>query len=185
MTATNKVGQAVDSDVIDAVVAAMNDNQPQDDDRPCWTTDDLRDRRRSDRFRHDATVTSGTSVRASATSLPSCHKTDGLQVLSPENWVEYGLADVIGIDGANIVGDATVNVFTGGLRVMPMFAVTGCDYGNQTLADPASGHSTTRVPTLYEDDDTNAIDLTADTQILTDSTPPTSTTSSRTRRATR
>ena len=53
---------------------------------------------------------------------------------------------------------------------MPMFAVTGCDYGNQTLADPASGHSTTTVPTLYLDGDTNTIDLTADTQVLTDST---------------
>ena len=53
---------------------------------------------------------------------------------------------------------------------MPMFAVTGCDYGNQTLADPASGHSTAPVPTLYANADTNSIDLTADTQVLKDST---------------
>jgi hypothetical protein len=169
MTATNKVGQAVDSEVIDAVVDAMNENQPQDDDRPCWTTDDCvtaADLIDSDMTNGDVRYVSG----CASTSIPSCHKTDGLQVLSPENWVEYGLADVIGVDGANVRATATVNVFTGGLRVMPMFAVTGCDYGNQTLADPASGHSTTPVPTLYADADTNTIDLTADTQVLKDST---------------
>jgi hypothetical protein len=170
MTATNKVGQAVDSEVIDAVVDAMNENQPQDDDRPCWTNENcitagqLTD---SDMTNGDVRYVSG----CTSTSAPGCHKTDGLQVLSPENWVDYGLADIIGIDGANVRADATVNVFTGGLRVMPMFAVTGCDYGNQTLADPASGHATTTVPTLYLDGDTNTIDLTADTQVLTDSTP--------------
>ena len=78
--------------------------------------------------------------------------------------------DIIGISGATVSGTATVNVFTGGLRVMPMFAVPGCDYGNQTLADPATGTSTATVPTLYVNADTNTIELTADTQILTDST---------------
>ena len=52
---------------------------------------------------------------------------------------------------------------------MPMFAVTGCDYGNQTLADPAPGHIATGVPMLYKDADDNTIRLTADTQVLTDS----------------
>ena len=64
-----------------------------------------------------------------------------------------------------------MNVFTGGLRVMPMFAVTGCDYGNQTLADPASGHATTGVPMpCTRRRPHQHIDLTADTQVVTDST---------------
>ncbi len=147
-TATNKVGQAVDADTIAAVVAAMNDNQPQDDSRPCWVDNDCitaADLVDTDMTNGDVRYVSG----CTSTSLPSCHKTDGLQVVAPDNRVDYGFADIIGVSNGTVRATATVNVFTGGLRVMPMFAVTGCDYGNQTLADPASGHSTTTVPTLY------------------------------------
>lgn len=169
-TATNKVGQAVDSATVSAVVAALNNNQPQDDDRACWRSktcvapSDLTD---ADMTNGDVRYVSGCTVG----SPSSCHKSDGLQVVPPANWVKFGLANVIGFDGATVHASATVNVFTGGLRVMPMFAVQGCDYSNQTLADPAVGHTTpVGIPTLYANDDTNDINLTAGTQVLTDST---------------
>ena len=70
--------------------------------------------------------------------------------------MEYGFAKVLGVDStATCTADALVNVFTAGKRVMPMYAVQGCDYGLQTLADPASGHTTPVVPTLAFNTDTN------------------------------
>ena len=65
---------------------------------------------------------------------------------------------------------ALVNVFTAGKRVMPMYAVQGCDYGLQTLADPANGHTTPVVPTLAFDTDTNTTDITPLSQELKNST---------------
>ena len=62
-------------------------------------------------------------------------------MIAPRNKVEYGFAKVLGVGNGNVKADALVNVFTAGQRVMPMYAVQGCDYGLQTLADPASGHS--------------------------------------------
>ena len=85
----------------------------------------------------------------------------GLQVIAPYNKVDFGLANFLGIDSTTVHGSALVNVFTAGKRVMPMYAVQGCDYGLQTLADPANGHTTPVVPTLAFNTDNNSTNLLA------------------------
>jgi hypothetical protein len=77
-------------------------------------------------------------------------------VVAPNAKVDFHFAQVLGKDGAYVGATATVNVFSGGQRVMPMFAVSGCDYGRQTLTDPATGHVTPVVPTLAYASETNA-----------------------------
>ena len=77
---------------------------------------------------------------------------------------------MLGVQNGNVAASALVNVFTAGKRVMPMYAVQGCDYGLQTLADPANGHTTPVVPTLAFDTDTNTTQLTALSQELKNST---------------
>ena len=93
----------------------------------------------------------------------------GLQVVAPRARVDFGLAGAFPgmASGTYVGGTATVNVFSGGQRVMPMFAVAACDYGRQTLTDPAGGHVTPVVPTLAHNADTNNTDLA--TAVLTNS----------------
>ncbi len=50
--------------------------------------------------------------------------------------MDYGFANVLGVPSGSVHADALVNVFTAGQRVMPMYAVKGCDYGLQTLVGP-------------------------------------------------
>ena len=77
---------------------------------------------------------------------------------------------MLGVQNGNVAASALVNVFTAGKRVMPMYAVQGCDYGLQTLADPANGHTTPVVPTLAFNTDTNTTQLTPLSQELKNST---------------
>ncbi len=94
----------------------------------------------------------------------------GLQVTAPRNKVDYGFANVMGVPSGSVNADALVNVFTAGERVMPMYAVQGCDYGLQTIADPATGHVLTPTVVLAFNSDTNTTRLTADSQVVKDST---------------
>lgn len=64
----------------------------------------------------------------------------GLCVITPEEHVDYGLARIIGINGNDVQASATVGIFSPGNGPMPMYAVSGCDYGTQTMKDPAGGH---------------------------------------------
>lgn len=70
----------------------------------------------------------------------------GLQVYAPKKRVEYGLARVLGFDSVDVQADATVMVGSRG-GTLPMYASTGCDYGTQTLTDPANGLVTPVAPT--------------------------------------
>lgn len=76
----------------------------------------------------------------------------GLQVLAPHVRVDYTLARVMGFDDQDVSAHATVGVFSPGTGPMPVYAVSGCDYGPQTFTDPAGGHtvSPTRPPMLYD-----------------------------------
>jgi hypothetical protein len=159
MTVTEKAGTAVSSVIINAVVTSMNTNQVQDDNaaktaciqaKNCVTAADLT----------DGNLTNG-EVRY--TSL-------GLQVIAPDHHVGFGMARIMGFQGADVGGRATVNIFSPGLRVLPMFAVLGCDYGLQTLADPANGHVTPTPPTLAFNAETNSTEILASPGlVLTDS----------------
>jgi Putative Flp pilus-assembly TadE/G-like len=61
----------------------------------------------------------------------------GLRVFTPEDQVDYGFAGIFGVDEKQVQGDATVGVFSPGNGALPMYAVSGCDYGVQTIKDPA------------------------------------------------
>lgn len=62
----------------------------------------------------------------------------GLRVYTPQDRVDYGFAGIFGIDDKQVQGDATVGVFSPGSGALPMYAVSGCDYGTQTIKDPAA-----------------------------------------------
>jgi hypothetical protein len=135
-----RVGQAVPADVVAAVVASMNANQPQDDNGITTVTATQLT---------DGVLNNG-EVRFTA---------DGLNVVAPRHWVSFGMARVMGFQGSYVGAEATVHAYTQGLRVMPAFAVQGCDYGLQTLADPSGGQATTVVPPLAFPTETNDTQL--------------------------
>jgi Flp pilus assembly protein TadG len=69
-----------------------------------------------------------------------------IKVTTPESLVDYAFAEVFGYSEQNIQASATVGLFSPGVGTLPMYAVSGCDYGPQTLTDPASGHATPILP---------------------------------------
>lgn len=84
----------------------------------------------------------------------------GLCVITPKEHVDYGLAKVIGINGQDVQASATVGLFSPGAGVMPMYAVTGCDYGLETISDPAGGQAN-NTPNLMFPSATNTANLSA------------------------
>lgn len=81
---------------------------------------------------------------------------DQLSVVSPPRRVEFGFAKVMGFDGMSVNGAARVEIGTpGSPKVMPSFAVSGCDWGLQTITSPANGQVSNFVPQLYAPADTN------------------------------
>jgi hypothetical protein len=132
--------------IVNAVVTSLNGNQPQDDEqqacavaKTCVSASQLT----------DANLNNG-EVRYTA---------EGLQVVAPRHYVDYGFANILGFQGDYVSARATVHAFSPGLRVMPMFAVQGCDYGLQTLADPSGGLATTIVPALAFPTENNGTQL--------------------------
>ncbi|MEO6509895.1 MAG: hypothetical protein ABIO16_02810, partial [Nocardioides sp.] len=141
-------GSAVPAAVVNAVVVSLNRNQPQEDDsalRPCAVA---------------KTCVTAAQLTDGAVNNGEIRYTDkGLEVVAPRHYVSYGFARGIGIKGNWVTGKATVYVYSPGLRVMPMFAIQGCDYGLQTLADPSGGQATSVVPTLAFTAETNNTNL--------------------------
>lgn len=145
MTQTGHVGDTPSAAVLSAIADSMNANQPQDDGRACWTANTCVTTSQLT----DGDMTNG-DVRYVTVSGE-----DGLQVTAPNNYVSFGMARVMGFQGTYVGADAVINIYSPGLRVLPMFAVQGCDYGLQTIADPANGHVDPVAPTLAFDTDTN------------------------------
>jgi hypothetical protein len=142
--------------VVDAVAEILNANAPQQDDDPCWRNSPV------------DCVAPGDLTNNVAADGEVRHTALGLQVEAPHAWVDFGLAGVMGIDGADVTGSATVQIKTGGLKVMPMYSVNGCDWGRQTLVDPANSPVPTTPPLLQNDADTNETELTAGSVVLHD-----------------
>jgi hypothetical protein len=152
-TTAPPAGTPVPATVVTTVRDYLNHNQPADDDRACAA---------SFSCVTSAQLTDGTLANGEVRFV-----TGGLQVVSPQARVDFGFANIFGQDGTYVDATATVNVFSRGMRVMPMFAVSGCDYGRQTLTDPAGGHVVPPVPVLEFPLDTNPTDL--ETPTVTDS----------------
>lgn len=152
--ASAPAGSPVPPDVVLAVADSFNNNQPQDDDNSCWRDNDC------------VSTTQLTNCTVSpVVPAPGCYAdgeveyvAEGLQVIAPQARVDFGFANVFGANGTSVQSSATVNVFSAGPRVLPMFAVAGCDYGRQTLTDPAHTPAS-GVPTLYEHNQNGGADL--------------------------
>jgi Flp pilus assembly protein TadG len=158
LTQSVNLGQTLTTTMIDTVRDALNANQPQTDNRSCWRNTPV------------DCVTSANLTDADLTNGDVRITSLGLQVTAPLARVNFGFAGVFGISGTSVNAKATVNVFSPGPRVLPMFAVTGCDYGRETLTDPANGQVTSTVPTLAFNSDTNPTKLTNLSVVLKDST---------------
>lgn len=155
MTQTGHVGDTPSAAVLSAIAASMNANQPQDDKQSCWT---------SNTCVTTAQLTDGNLTNGDVRFVTVAGK-DGLQVTAPNNYVSFGMARAMGFQGAYVGAKAVVNIYSPGLRVLPMFAVQGCDYGLQTIANPANGHVNPVAPTLAYDTDSN------DTGLVQPATP--------------
>ncbi|QIX27818.1 hypothetical protein ncot_15375 [Nocardioides sp. JQ2195] len=74
-----------------------------------------------------------------------------VKLWAPDATVDFGLAKAVSdVSSVEVPAYAEAGVFSPATGVMPAFAVTGCDYGPQTLLDPPGGHETVYVPTLPE-----------------------------------
>jgi hypothetical protein len=153
-------GSTVSDAFLTEVTSSLNSNQPQDDNRSCWRTQSCV--AKSDLT--DADLTNG-DVR-----IVTINGKSGVQVTAPTNRVDFGFANVFGVSGISVGAKAAVNIFSPGPRVLPMFAVSGCDWGVQTLTDPANGQVVSTVPTLAYDSDTNQTKLTDSSIVLKDQT---------------
>ncbi|MGH3507861.1 MAG: pilus assembly protein TadG-related protein, partial [Nocardioidaceae bacterium] len=82
-----------------------------------------------------------------------------LTVVTPRAQVDFGFAGIFGPgapSNTKVYASATVALRSPGEGVMPVYAVAGCDYGRQTITDPAAGHTEpVPVPPLLFDTDTN------------------------------
>jgi hypothetical protein len=105
-------------------------------------------------------VTASDLVDADLTNGEVRFANGGLQVIAPEVRVDYTFARIMGFDQGNLSREATVGLFSPGMGVMPVYAVSGCDYGLQPITDPASGADPT-IPPLAHDSDSNATTLTS------------------------
>lgn len=114
------------SPIVTDVAASLNNNQPQDDDSPCWRDEPA------------TCVTPAQLVNSDLTDGEVRYADGGLQVIAPLTKVDFGFANVFGASGTSVHSRATVNVFSAGPRILPMFAVSGCDWGRQTLTSPSN-----------------------------------------------
>lgn len=127
---------------VDAARDYLNDNHPLDQScgSECVTSAQL----------EDGDLTNGEIRLANG----------GLQVVTPHENVDYGLAGVMGFDDIDVQADATVRIASYKGPSLPAYAVNPCDYGRQVLTDPASGHSIpVNPPPLFLDGQSNSTEL--------------------------
>lgn len=140
-------------DVANAAADSLNANEASD--RPC-----------------DPCVTGAHLIDGSLANGEIQLTVKGLKVLVPQERVDYGFARVLAPDNAGYLDlqtSATVQIFSPGTGALPMYASSGCDFGPQTLTDPASGHVTSTHGNLAFPADASSPDL----EIISHPSPPT------------
>lgn len=124
-------------------------NLPQDDDDPVTI---------------NVCDAANSTVDGHAEMIVTAGGQKALRVITPTARVNFGFANVFGTSGRDVRSDAAVGIFTAGPRILPMFAVAGCDWGRQTLTSPAnaeenvpdlefplqSGPARPNAPTVYD-----------------------------------
>ena len=133
--------------MLDAVRLSMNDNQPVNRNGACVSTT-------------HSCITSNTQLTdGNLTNGEVRWANGGLEVITQNEKVDYGFARVMGFQDTQVQGRATVGVFSP-LSALPLYAVNPCDFGCQTVTDPANGHtSPVSLPTLASDTETNGTTL--------------------------
>lgn len=140
--------------VLDVVRTQLNDNRVLNDDgtcrvqAPCVATNAQL---------VDGDLTNGEVRFCSGLNTPAagCRKA-GLQVIAPNAKVDFGFATVFGMNSIDVAATATVFAGSSSVGMMPVYAVTGCDFGTQTITDPPSGQvQGPNIPQLAFDTDTN------------------------------
>lgn len=148
------------ADVVNEVRDFLNNNQPQDDSDSCWRNTPV-----------DCVASSDLTNGALADGEVQ-FTAEGMKVTAPASFVDFGFAGVFGGGGADggidVSRTATVNVFTAGKLVLPMYALVGCDWGSQTIGSPPPGQLPSVVPdTMQYPNDTNQTTMVAGSQVVT------------------
>jgi hypothetical protein len=144
--------EATDKAVVD-VADYLNKNAPQNDAASTAVTPaELVDCNRA-----NGEVIYGILSKVDGTLQPSLNQ---LTAITPEAWVKFGLAEVMGFSGTNVSATATAQIKSPELFGLPFYAFAGCDYGQQTIAEPNNGHAANTV-LLASPNDTNAAVLTS------------------------
>ncbi|HSV41361.1 MAG TPA: hypothetical protein VLI04_21540, partial [Nocardioidaceae bacterium] len=84
-----------------------------------------------------------------------------LRVTAPQTRINFSLAQVIGAKSVDVNAQATVGIFSPGTGIMPVYAVSGCDWGTQVLTDPSNGQAAGNVPPLEFPTDNGVANLTS------------------------
>lgn len=161
LTTSVNASSVPSADVVNEVRDFLNNNQPQDDSDSCWRNTPVDCVASSD-------LTNGVLADGEVQFTG-----EGMKVTAPESFVDFGFAGVFGGGGADggidVSRTATVNVFTGGQLVLPMYSFRTCSWGSQTIGSPPPGQLPSVVPASMQfPDDTNSTTLTAGSQIVTD-----------------
>ena len=98
---------------------SLNKNQPEDDDSPCWRNDPVN------------CVSAAQLVNGVLDDGEVRYANGGLQVVAPKARVDFTFASAFGVNGTSVQSQATVNVFSAGPRIFPLFALDStCASGN-------------------------------------------------------
>lgn len=142
---------SIPTEVLDAVRVSMNENQPTNRNGACVSTTE------------SCVTSNGQLIDADLTNGEVRWGNGGLEVITPQEKVDYGFAKVMGYNSTNVTGRATVGVFSPG-SPSPFYATPACGYGIQTLKDNSGGLSLdVTVPPLNADSDTNNANLSSGT----------------------
>lgn len=124
----------------------LNENRPRNWDASCSA--------------EQPCVTSAELVDGNLLNGDVRYANGGLRVRTPYSRVDYGLAKVMGFNQIDVIGEATVNVYSPKVSILPAYSVSPCDYGRQTLTD-GPVMTPAPIPALALDGETNSTVLAA------------------------
>lgn len=95
-----------------------------------------------------------------------------VELTAPEAHAEFTMGKVAGVDGVDVPAFAAAEIKSPSQHFsLPMYAVSGCDYGQQQISDPPPGGGANNVPNDLEPDSeqhNNAIFTISPTEVAAD-----------------
>ena len=153
LPATTTTTSATDPAII-AAAAYLYRNQPQNDSGTPRRTQaqlasDLVDQDRSNGEAYYGDFGSISPTGNWSAALAPNPSVNELTVVTPPALVKFGFAAVMGFKSTKVKSAATGALGSpAATSVAPMFAVNGCDYGPQSLTEPANGQQINTTPVL-------------------------------------